>query len=331
MIDRPLPPNQVIVATQRCNGFQEPGGGTTPEKTQSDGYQPQQKGGNIMRSKDKGKFKMTRRQVLKAGMIAGAGLMMPGNSMLLRNAFGVTPQPPVPLPGSAIPQFVDELPVLGTGMVLATATDLTIKMQEFQADMMPSTFMPDTYNGTWVWGYQTDGIPTPLAPNGALATYINPVVVATRHVPTKITWVNELPTGALSNTYWEDWTDLTLHWAHPNGEILNEHYRGSIPAVPHLHGGAAVTPRSTTTPTPRRPPRYGSTTTLWASRASTFTPASPGLTCCSTPVIPGPSTRPGSSRSSSRTACSTPTGSSSSRTRASTPSTPSGCPSSRAT
>jgi hypothetical protein len=29
------------------------------------------------KSKNKGKFKMTRRQVLKAGMIGGAGLMMP--------------------------------------------------------------------------------------------------------------------------------------------------------------------------------------------------------------------------------------------------------------
>ena len=30
-----------------------------------------------MRPKNKGKFKMTRRQVLKAGMVSGAGLMLP--------------------------------------------------------------------------------------------------------------------------------------------------------------------------------------------------------------------------------------------------------------
>jgi FtsP/CotA-like multicopper oxidase with cupredoxin domain len=192
-----------------------------------------------MRSKDKGKFKMTRRQVLKAGMIAGAGMMVPWNSVILRNAFGATQANAVPLPGSALPQFVDELPVLGTGMVPEFGNDITIRMKEFRANMMPSTFMPatGTYTGTYVWGYQVDGNVPAALPSGALPTYINPVVVATRHVPTKITWVNELPTGANSLTYWEDWTDLTLHWAHPNGEILNEHYRGSIPAVPHLHGG----------------------------------------------------------------------------------------------
>jgi FtsP/CotA-like multicopper oxidase with cupredoxin domain len=93
-----------------------------------------------------------------------------------------------------------------------------------------------------VWGYQTDGNPTPTALNGAQKTYINPVVVATRHVPTKITWVNELPTGADSFTYWEDWTDQTLHWADPFNLAHDDparllHYTGQVPAVAHLHGG----------------------------------------------------------------------------------------------
>ncbi len=189
---------------------------------------------------------LNRRSFLKLGAMTGAGAMLPWAS-LVRRAYGATPQPLLPLPGSAIPQFVDELPVLGTGMVLATGTNLTIRMQEFQADMMPSTFVPaaGTYTGTWVWGYQMDDpFDTPLAttrPNqagyAALATYINPVVVATRHIPTKITWVNELPTGADSNTYWEDWTDLTLHWANPAPDYNNSHYTGPVPAVAHLHGG----------------------------------------------------------------------------------------------
>ena len=60
----------------------------------------------------------------------------------LFRAYGAFAGPQVALPGSAIPQFVDELPVLGSGMVLATGTNLTIRMEEFRADMMPSTFVP---------------------------------------------------------------------------------------------------------------------------------------------------------------------------------------------
>ncbi len=175
---------------------------------------------------------MRRREFAKISL-ATAGAILPLQSILARKAFGKTPQG-VPLSGNMIPQFVDPLP----DFVLVDGTkDLTIRMQEFQADVMPSTFVPaaGVYGGTWVWGYQTDGYPTPTAANGALNTYINPVVLAQRGVPTQITWVNELGTGAGSNLYWEDWTDQTLHWALHTHNMA--HYTGPVPAVPHLHGG----------------------------------------------------------------------------------------------
>ena len=156
----------------------------------------------------------------------------------------------IPLPGSAIPQFVDELPLLGSGVVLETGTDITIRMKEFRADMMPTGFVPvptpanptpAAYTGTWVWGYQTDGNLTPeVNRNGQTIkkTYINPVVVATRGTPTKITWVNELPPTGTTNTYWQDWTDRTLHWADPLNQMHQmTNYAGPVPAVAHLHGG----------------------------------------------------------------------------------------------
>jgi FtsP/CotA-like multicopper oxidase with cupredoxin domain len=189
---------------------------------------------------------ISRRDFLKLSGASAGAVYLATRARFLQRAYGATPQPLAPLPGSALPQFVDELPLLsshvaGGAIQLVDGTvPLTIRMQEFKADMMPTGFVPaagGTYAGTWVWGYQTDGYTTPNGPFGGLATYINPAVVATRHVPTKIKWVNELPTGAVSNTYWEDWTDLTLHWAHPEGEILNDHYRGPVPAVAHLHGG----------------------------------------------------------------------------------------------
>ncbi|HSF80601.1 MAG TPA: twin-arginine translocation signal domain-containing protein, partial [Anaerolineales bacterium] len=180
---------------------------------------------------------MNRRSFLKVSGAGTAAAYLATRAHFLMRAYGKTPQPLLPLPGSALPQFVDELPLLGSGMVAVSGTDLTIRMKEFKADMMPSTFGPATppYTGTWVWGYHTDGNDSPKAPNGAYVTYINPVVVATRGTATKITWVNELPTGAGSQTYWEDWTDQTLHWA--RGTHGMGHYTGQVPAVPHLHGG----------------------------------------------------------------------------------------------
>jgi spore coat protein A len=191
----------------------------------------------------KRKSDFTRRRFLQVGGIAGAGVYLSTRAGFLQRAYGATQVAAIPLPGSAIPQFINPLPDL----VLVDGTDgsggpgaLTIRMQEFLADVMPSTFVPaaGTYQGTWVWGYQTDNHPTPLAANGAKNTYINPVILAKRGVPTQITWVNELGTGAGSNLYWEDWTDQTLHWADPEGQgYINGHYSSWVPAVPHLHGG----------------------------------------------------------------------------------------------
>lgn len=190
---------------------------------------------------------ISRRNFLKLSGASVAAIYAATRQRFLQRAYGAFAGPQTALPGSAIPQFVDPLPLLGGDIVLATGTNLTIRMEEFKANVMPTGFVPvptpanpapAPYAGTWVWGYQTDGLPTPVAPNGALATYINPVVLAYRHTPTKITWVNNLPNTSLTETPWATWTDRTLHWADP----LNEghqmtNYVGPVPAVAHLHGG----------------------------------------------------------------------------------------------
>jgi FtsP/CotA-like multicopper oxidase with cupredoxin domain len=150
----------------------------------------------------------------------------------------------VPLPGSAIPQFVDPLPLLsvaGGPIETITATTATISMCEFKANVMPTGFVPaapaPAYTGTYVWGYRnTTNTPCPTT---TAQTYTGPVFVATRGTPTEITYVNSLPTTATSQLLaWKFSTDQTLHWADPLGsghQFTN--YSGPIPAVPHLHGG----------------------------------------------------------------------------------------------
>lgn len=151
----------------------------------------------------------------------------------------------IPLPGNKIPQFVDPLPLLSVAggqmeTVIAGTGEITLNMLELQANMMPSTFVPANglpYTGTWVFGYRVG--PT-AAPASAVDTYIGPVIVATRGIPTQVRYVNNL---TANNIAWRDWIDQSLHWANPGNEpmMINcmgnpNKYMGPVPAVPHLHG-----------------------------------------------------------------------------------------------
>lgn len=153
----------------------------------------------------------------------------------------------LPLKGTAIPQFVDPLPAL---QVIDGTVPHTLTMCEFQASVMPTGFLGATvpYTGTWVWGYVADG----ACPTTPQPTYLGPIVVATRGVPTQVTFVNNLGDSATSRVlFWGTSTDETLHWADPLGYMCssmtqpgmlpvfpcNVNYGGPIPATVHLHGG----------------------------------------------------------------------------------------------
>ena len=155
-----------------------------------------------------------------------------------------------PLPGSAIPQFVDPLPDLFT---INTPPDsdgtqrITLESTEFKAPVMPTGFVPangEPYAGTYVWGYLQPGQTLPTS-------YIGPLILAKRGTPTEVTWVNKLGDTATSKLQaWTESTDQTLHWADPFAEgcmgkiaagqapsgACAENYAGPIPDVTHLHG-----------------------------------------------------------------------------------------------
>ncbi len=152
-----------------------------------------------------------------------------------------------PLPGNKIPQFVDPLPLLSVApggtmeTVVAGTGEITLNMLEFQAKVMPSKFTPANglpYSGTWVFGYRV-GPTTP--PAAAVDSYIGPVIVATRGIPTQVRYVNNL---TANNIAWRDWIDQSLHSAFHQavGEAMpmvgnTMQYMGPVLAVPHLHGG----------------------------------------------------------------------------------------------
>jgi FtsP/CotA-like multicopper oxidase with cupredoxin domain len=149
----------------------------------------------------------------------------------------------LPLAGSAIPQWVDELPV-PTIVDGRTGVTLELRMEEFVANVLPTGFVPPGgwpagITGTVTWGY--------LGPDDTVtanrATYLGPIVLAERDKTTSIKYINNLGTTASSKLRaWVGSTDQTLHWADPKGEHMSgamnmAHYAGPIPAVAHLHGG----------------------------------------------------------------------------------------------
>jgi spore coat protein A len=167
---------------------------------------------------------------------------------LLASAALAAEVPQIPLDGRTLPQFVDPLPALDT--VVAGADRLTFHMREFRAFPLPAGFTAASgeYQGTAVWGYLAPG-------ETGRDSYLGPVIVARRGVPTEIAWVNDLGATADSQVLaYTRSTDQTLHWADPAHDGMDhcseavepakpptgecaEHYAGSIPAVVHLHGG----------------------------------------------------------------------------------------------
>ena len=190
-----------------------------------------------MSSKKKGKFKMTRRQVLKAGMIGGAGLLVP----LKWFAPGAHAQAPLPsiidplysapiLDPAAVPKFAAAMPVIKT---LELRKDLTA------GGMVDIAMGPASQNllgmgvNTPVWGYNINGGPT---------TYPGGTIVAKRGKDVTVTWTNNLgkdyliKQGLSAN---EDVIDRTLHWAFSTHLTPEPYTIGTqgVPAVPHQHGG----------------------------------------------------------------------------------------------
>jgi spore coat protein A len=190
---------------------------------------------------------VSRREFLKVSAATGTAAFLATRARFLQRALA---QQGTPLPGSAIPQFIDPLPLLSVAggpmeTILAGTGEVTLTMKEFQSNVMPSAFVPANglpYAGTWVWGYRAG-----VTSDNPAGTYIGPVFVATRGQPTQVRFVNDLTADHIA---WREWTDQTLHWADPlNGEAnmcnhmggtpageCADHYQGPIPAVPHLHG-----------------------------------------------------------------------------------------------
>jgi FtsP/CotA-like multicopper oxidase with cupredoxin domain len=111
-----------------------------------------------------------------------------------------------------------------------------IAMRQFEQQILPPSFPVTT-----VWSYGPQD--SPLDQTGLNTGFFAPsfTIEATKDVPVKVTWVNELidtSGGYLPHLLP---VDQTLHWANPPGPIDTRGldptpYTGPVPIVTHVHG-----------------------------------------------------------------------------------------------
>jgi spore coat protein A len=190
---------------------------------------------------------VSRREFLKFSAASGVGAFLATRARCLQRALAAQ-SPQTPLPGSAIPQFIDPVPNLldADHLIVDTGSQIVLEMKEHLVNMLPTGAVPG-YAGTYVWSYL---LPTQTA----RASYIGPVVLVKRGTPTEMKFVNLLGHTADTNVWaYKYSTDQTLHWADPLNNEANmcnhmsgipafgstcaQNYDGPIPAVVHLHGG----------------------------------------------------------------------------------------------
>jgi FtsP/CotA-like multicopper oxidase with cupredoxin domain len=206
-----------------------------------------------MRSKNKGKFKMTRRQVLKAGMIGGAGLLLPWK-LKLKMAYAA--QNNGSLPPGRIDKFVSPLvkppkfPRAGkfTLKGMKNADYYEIAVRQFEQQILPPRFPKTT-----VWSYGPADVSDAALANNPLGNrYFYPAFTLENKFkkPTAVKWVNGL--GGKQHLLP---VDPSLHWANPIGRrdtrpnpdedptywdefYIDDdgRYIGPVPMVVHVHG-----------------------------------------------------------------------------------------------
>jgi FtsP/CotA-like multicopper oxidase with cupredoxin domain len=195
------------------------------------------------------KFKMTRRQVLKAGLAGGAGMLLPWKFRLPR-AFAATQGPGLSDPAMQ-PKFVATVPnALDPGFIYSPSRGpiSKIKVAVGQTVQMTGLVGPDgvTPVPTTVWGY------------GDKMNYTWPgrTFQVKSNQPLEVKWENRLidPVTGLPLPYlitgkdntslgFGDYTDrsvvdTSLHWAYSlhGYEAFNIATNG-VPIVAHVHGG----------------------------------------------------------------------------------------------
>jgi len=183
---------------------------------------------------------LTRRQFVKAGVVAGSAVFVP--SALRLTGAAATAVPGGTLDPTAIAKYVTPLPIMPVMPRAGTAdgggVDLyTIGVRRFRQQVLPAG-MPRTT----LFGYGS-------AADGSTFRWPSRTIEARANRPVRVTYVNQLVDGQGRFLPHLLTVDPTLHWANPVGGTAGRDsrpeftgdtpgpYTGPVPLVTHLHGG----------------------------------------------------------------------------------------------
>ena len=194
--------------------------------------------------KRKKKLLMTRRQIIKAGMIGGAGLMLPWKFKVPK-VYGQIPGGTLD-PGSVSKYQTPMLipPAMPRAGIFRKFDYYEISMKQFSQQILPPGLPATT-----VWGY---GAVKSLNKKGLLLHNAPSLTIEARHNrPVRIKWINDLVDT--NGDYLSHLlpVDPTLHWANPPGGTAGRDtrptfsstpgsYTGPVPMVTHVHGAVGV-------------------------------------------------------------------------------------------
>jgi len=189
---------------------------------------------------------LTRRQLLKAGAITGAALLVPGGgSLLLPNGLRSTNALADAIPGgtldpTAVPKYVTSLVIPPAMPRQAAIQNDSIDYYVIAVRQFLQQILPAGHPATTVWSYGS-------VAGGGTFNYPAFTIEATVDRPVRVKWMNELVDGSGNYLPHILPVDPTLHWANPPGGTGGRdmrpyfgstpgRYTGPVPMVVHLHG-----------------------------------------------------------------------------------------------
>ncbi len=188
---------------------------------------------------------ITRRQILKAGVAAGAGLLIPWRGSV-RRAFAM-PIPGGSLDPTSIAKYAMPLIIPPAMPKSSKGKKRDLDYYEIAVRQFQQQILPPGVPMTTVWSYGAVEYPGTVAEGGTF-NYPAFTIEATHRRPVRVKWINDLK--ANNGKYLPHLlpVDPTLHWANPPGGRAGrdsrpafvstpDPYRGPVPIVTHLHGG----------------------------------------------------------------------------------------------
>lgn len=180
---------------------------------------------------------ISRRLILKAGVLAGAGLLLPwkgGVRLLIARSLSVGALNPLSVLKYQMPLIVP--PAMPKTGRVGAADYYEIAVRQFRQQILPAG-MPMTT----VWSYGSVSDPRTF-------NYPAFTIEAEFRIPVRIKWINGLKDSSGNFLPHLLPVDPTLHWANPPGGTEGRDsrssfsstpgpYAGPVPLVTHLHGG----------------------------------------------------------------------------------------------